>query len=127
MASRTDSVFDEYSNRNSCPLSSLILLPLVSKFKFDTKVASYLFLCSLWTIPPLLVFHLRLLSFFLVIFVVLSCFVVFNIAHNSYYVNIFFNFLCILFFLSINCNCFIYFSDNLFIIYIIPKLHRVSS
>ena len=75
----TGFVFDQWLLFKTPSCSSSYLLPLVSWIECGAWVASYLNLCSLWTVPPILKFRLGILSFPLF---VLSCFDEFNISHN---------------------------------------------
>ena len=94
----TGFVFDQWLLFKTPSCSSSYLLPLVSWIECGAWVASYLNLCSLWTIPPILKFRLGILSFPLF---VLSCFVVeFNISLNYSFVNIFFKNIFAFFILS---------------------------
>lgn len=69
-------------------------------------------LCSLWTVPPYIRFHVQ--GFLVTLRDGCLFFVVLNITRILHYVNLFFYFF--LFFLYISHNCLFYyvFSDNLF-------------
>lgn len=98
------------------------------EFKSDTMVASYLRLCSLWTVPPSFKFHLATLVVLPGDLDLFSLLLLYLIYHAIPYMSTCFSTFFIFFiFLSINCEYIVYFSDNSCIIYIIPMPHQESS
>ena len=104
-----------------CPLSFVLChwfpFPNVYSFiKWSLMTCVWLLpangLCSLWTVPPYIRFHVQ--GFLVTLRDGCLFFVVLNITRILHYVNLFFYFF--LFFLYVSHNCLFYyvFSDNLF-------------